>query len=356
MSSGPDGLLIDRKAIVISLTVLAIGVIGALDYVTGPRVSFLAFYLLPTAWITARLGRRAGMAAAVLSGVVALAANDLLRHDMQDPDTEVWNMLLRIVTFVVVVELVHRVREEARGARAAERRSREFLAAAAHQLRTPLAGIRSTVDALLVGGGTSPEQEQLLVNLSRESSRAGRHLSSLLRMARLDQREEVPLRRTRLGALVRNELERAASTRPGLTWELCRAVDDDELDCNPDAIGEAVANLLDNAGRHARSRVDATVSAVDGNLEIAISDDGPGLPAGSAAAAFDRFVSLDHCGGTGLGLPIARAIAEAHRGTLDYANGAFVIRLPVARAAPARPVVVQEARGRAPERAPAHHH
>jgi signal transduction histidine kinase len=43
---------------------------------------------------------------------------------------------------------------------------------------------------------------------------------------------------------------------------------------------------------------------------------------------FERFVSLDHCGGTGLGLPIARGIAEAHRGTLDYAEGAFVIRLP----------------------------
>ncbi|HVM66735.1 MAG TPA: HAMP domain-containing sensor histidine kinase [Acidimicrobiales bacterium] len=338
-----------------AVTVLTTGAIGAFDYATGPRVSFLAFYLLPTAWVTARLGRRAGMAAAVLSGVVALAANDLLRHDMHDPDTQVWNMALRIVTFVVVVELVHRVREEARAARDAERRSREFLAAAAHQLRTPLAGIRSTVDALLVGGGTSPEQEHLLLNLSRESSRAGRHLSSLLRMARLDQREEVPLRRTRLDGLVHNELERAASTRPGLMWELSRVAGDTELDCNPDSIGEAVANLLDNAGRHARSRVDATVSAGDGYLEIAISDDGPGLPPGSSAAAFDRFVSLDHCGGTGLGLPIARAIAEAHRGTLDYTKGAFVIRLPVARAAPGRAPVAREAPRRSPDREPAHH-
>jgi signal transduction histidine kinase len=350
MSSGPED-----RAVAISVAVLAIGAIGALDYVTGPHVSFLAFYLLPTAWVTARLGRRAGIAAAVLSGLVALAANDVFRHDVQNPDTEVWNMVLRIITFVVVVELVHRVREEARAAREAERRSREFLAAAAHQLRTPLAGIRSTVDALLVGGGTTPEQEHLLVNLSRESSRAGRHLSSLLRMARLDQREEVPLRRARLDQLVRDELERAATARPALTWELRRAADDSELDCNPDAIGEAVANLFDNAGRHARSRVEATVAAVDGHLEIAVSDDGPGLPEGSFAAAFDRFVSLDHCGGTGLGLPIARAIAETHRGTLEYAQGVFVIRLPVGRTAPARAPLPRDAGSLPPVPAPAHH-
>jgi signal transduction histidine kinase len=329
MSSGPDAPALEGRAVAVAVALAAVATvaIGAVDYATGPHVSLLAFYLIPTAWVTAKVGRWAGLGAAVLAGLVAFMARDVLTHEY-GADTEAWNMVVRMVTFVVVVELVHRAREEAGAAQQARRRSQEFLATAAHQLRTPLAAIQSTVDALLVGGGATPEQEHLLVNLGREASRAGRQLSSLLRMARLDQHEEVPVRPVQLDALVRAELERAASARPGLTWELHRTADDSRAECNPDAIGEAVANLLDNAGRHARTRVDATVSRADGAVEIAVRDDGPGLPAGAASAAFGRFVSLDHRGGTGLGLPIARAIAEAHRGTLDYERGAFVLRLP----------------------------
>jgi two-component system, OmpR family, sensor kinase len=62
-------------------------------------------------------------------------------------------------------------------------------------------------------------------------------------------------------------------------------------------------------------------------VEIAVIDDGSGLPSGSVAPAFERFVSLDGHGGSGLGLPIARGIAEAHEGTLSYEDGAFVISL-----------------------------
>jgi len=312
----------------IGVAVLAIAAIGTVDYAIGPHVSLLAFYLVPGAWVTVHAGRRAGFAAAVLAAVTAFTANVLLHPHAQDMDANLWNTLLRMVTFAIVVELVHRVREQARAARAAERRSQEFLASAAHQLRTPLAGIRATVDALLVSGNVTAQQEELLVKLSRESSRAGRHLSSLLRMARLDQNEDVPLRNVDLDELLRVEVERAASTRPGVAWDLRPSANNPLLVGNPDAIGEAVANLLDNAGRHARTRVDVTVLRSGGEVEIRVRDDGPGLPAGAEATVFERFVSLDHQGGSGLGLPIARGIVEAHRGRLDYVDGAFVIRLP----------------------------
>ncbi|HZQ85590.1 MAG TPA: HAMP domain-containing sensor histidine kinase [Acidimicrobiales bacterium] len=316
-----------RPVLAVAASVFGVAVIGALDYASGPTISFLAFYLIPPAWATVHAGRRAGVATAGLCVLASYTANDLLQaHSHTDPD--LWNAALRLVTFLVVVELVHRVVEQARSAREAQRRSQEFLASAAHQLRTPLAGIRSTVDALLLGWECPPEQEQLLVNLSRESARAAKHLSALLRMARLDQHEEVPFRRVAVDQVVRAELERAAATRPGLTWELRPRAADSAVVGNSDAIGEAVANLFDNAARHARTKVEASVTCADGHVEIAVRDDGPGLPAHAAAAAFERFVSLDHCGGTGLGLPIARGIAEAHHGSLDYCDGAFVIRLP----------------------------
>ncbi len=329
MSSDRDWLnasLSPRAAV--GIAVLAILAIGTVDYATGPHVSLLAFYLLPSAWVTVQAGRRAGFVAAALAAVTALTANVLLQRRPQDVDANLWNTLVRMITLIVVVELVHRVREQARSARLAQRRSQEFLASAAHQLRTPLAGIRATVDALLVAGDVTPQQEELLVKLSRESSRAGRHLGSLLRMARLDQNEDVPLRNVDLDQVISVEVERAGATRPAVAWEVCPGATGTSLEGNPDAIGEAIANLLDNAGRHARARVCVTVSRSDGHVEVIVRDDGPGVPAGAEATVFERFVSLDHQGGSGLGLPIARGIVEAHRGSLDYTGGAFVIRLP----------------------------
>jgi signal transduction histidine kinase len=75
------------------------------------------------------------------------------------------------------------------------------------------------------------------------------------------------------------------------------------------------------------------VGATAGTIEIAVSDDGPGLPNGTAERAFERFVSLDGEGGSGLGLPIARGLIESQGGRLVYERGKFVIRLPNRRSA-----------------------
>jgi len=226
------------------------------------------------------------------------------------------------------------VRQQALAARDAEQHGREFLAFAAHQLRTPLAAIRSTVEALVVSNDEL-DREHLLSGLARESARAGRLVSSLLRVARLDQHEPLPLRRADVGELARAEIDRAGAAWPTSVWDLETADGPVEILCNPDALAKAIAALLDNGRRHARSRVTVTVRAFANAVEIAIRDDGPGLPPGQAEAAFQRFVSLDGRGGSGLGLPIARGIAEAHGGKLTYEDGTFTIHLP--RLSPADP-------------------
>jgi signal transduction histidine kinase len=312
----------------VALAFAAIAVIGLIDYWSPQGLSLSAFYLLPIVGATVAGGRRAGLAAALCGAAAALVSNDLLPAHAPATAISLWNASFRLVIFGIIVVLVDRGRRQAAAARAAERRTREFLASAAHQLRTPLAGIRSTVDTLLLDGDLDDHQEQLLITVTREASRAGRHLASLLRVARLDQHEPMPVRRLPLGPLLREELERAAARRPGLTWELQPGMDGTDVTCNPDAIGEAVANLLDNAGRHARTRVDASVGPSGDHVEVVVRDDGPGLPADLTEAVFRRFVSLDQHGGSGLGLPIARGLAEAHHGTLDYRDGGFVLRLP----------------------------
>ena len=102
----------------------------------------------------------------------------------------------------------------------------------------------------------------------------------------------------------------------------------------------AVRNLGENAARHANSSVRFSVREFDGHGEVAVTDDGPGIPADQHGAVFERFTRVDGArtadeGGTGLGLAIALEIASRHGGTItidpDHAPGTrFVLAIPLA--------------------------
>jgi signal transduction histidine kinase len=302
--------------------------IGIVDCLTGPLWSMSVFYLIPTALGTVISGRRLGFVLTALSGASGLLSDVVLQPSYHHRAVAAWNVLFMVVTLMIVVELVHRSRQRAVDALQVEENSRQFLAAAAHQLRTPLAGIRSTTDALMMAPDLDIEQQELLAALVREADRGGRLVRSLLRVARLDQHEALPLETTDLGLLLQDESIRASSAWPQLDWS-CQTPDVPVLArCSAAALSEAVANLLDNAHRHARTRIVVTLSEHGGHAEIVVNDDGPGLSSSSVATAFERFVSLDGQGGSGLGLPIAEGIAHAHGGILEYRDGAFLLRVP----------------------------
>jgi PAS domain S-box-containing protein len=216
-------------------------------------------------------------------------------------------------------------------ARRSEARSRRFLADAAHQLRSPITGIRACSETLL-RGVPETERDRLMMHLVRETSRSSRLLGGLLRLARLDEGHELAPEPSDLAALCEGEAERArtlaphleivvdASGRPATAPDLDRA-----------AMQEILGNLVDNARRHAIERIDLTVSRAGETVEVRVTDDGPGMTAEEAERAFERFVSLDGRGGSGLGLPIARALAVAQGGDLRYeaSQKAFVLRLPL---------------------------
>jgi two-component system, OmpR family, sensor kinase len=212
-------------------------------------------------------------------------------------------------------------------ARAAEVRSRRFLADAAHQLRTPVAGLRAASEALLRAPDTA-DRDRLLEHLAREAARAGRRLDALLRVAELDRGDSPHLEAADLVAVVEDELDRQRPLAPSLTFAL-HGPPSLPVQVDVEGLREAIANLLDNARRHARDRVEVTVTGDRTIATVRVADDGPGLPAGEEEAVFGRFVSLDDRGGSGLGLPIARSIARVHGGDVRWAGGAF--ELAVAR-------------------------
>jgi signal transduction histidine kinase len=303
--------------------------ISLVDYATGRDLSLAVFYLLPVTVGTVLVGTLGGLALAAESAGAWVLADVFIHRAATGAGVQMWNGLLRFAILAIVVLLLSGLREALDIARLSERRGREFLAYAAHQLRTPVAGIRSSAEALLLGGAT-PEQERLLLHLTTESARAGHLVASLLRVARIDQGEPLEQRSSDIRALCEAETARVQELAPAIRMQL--HVEEDvprELLLSPDATAEALANLLDNARRHAVSLIAVGAAVAGGVVELTVSDDGPGLPPGAEATAFDRFVSLDGRGGAGLGLAIARSLTEAQGGSLTYRAGSFVLALPL---------------------------
>ncbi len=212
-------------------------------------------------------------------------------------------------------------------ARESEARSRRFLADVAHQLGTPITGIRTCAETLLRGASPAA-RDRLLAGVVGEAARAGRLMASLLQMARLDRGEPVAPAPCDLIALCEEEAARARRLAPELAISVTTgAVSDDKPELDANAIAEILGNLLDNARRHARTCIDLAVSFDAHEAEVQVADDGPGLAQANHERAFERFESLDGKGGSGLGLPIARGLARAHGGDLTYEDGIFLLRL-----------------------------
>ncbi len=229
-------------------------------------------------------------------------------------------------TLDVTLQALRQALEEARSS---EERMQRFLADAAHQLRTPMAGIRVAAEMLLLGPDER-HRDDLMTLLIRETERATDLMASLLAMARTEQGVESERQPADLVVLCELEAERARSLAPNLSV-VVEAPDGLPLVVlDPRGLREMLANLLDNARRHARSKVAIEVDGAIASdvVSIAVSDDGPGVAPQQSDRIFDRFVSLDGEGGSGLGLSIARAVARAHGGDLGYDGGRFVATLP----------------------------
>lgn len=259
-------------------------------------------------------------------GDVARTARDITEGDLSrrlevhEQDDELGEM---VAAFNDMLDALERSLERTRSSELASRR---FLADAAHQLRTPAAGIRASV-ATVLRTGSPEEREQLLDNLAAETARMSRLLSSLLRVARLDAGEPGTRAPADLAAVVRSIVDRRKPRYPSLDFEVL-APGPVEAVVDAQAIEEALDNLVDNACRFARTTVRIEIHAAPDSVRIVVDDDGPGIPDADRERVFERFVSLDGVGGSGLGLPIARGIAELHGGSLVASDDGLVLHLP----------------------------
>jgi signal transduction histidine kinase len=320
-----------HRNLVTTYLFLGLLAIGVADSVTGSTMSYGVFYVLIVVAVTVVAGARMGFAGALLSAVAWGTADIITSEARISISMDIWNLATRFAVHVIVVLLIAAVFEALRAARESDARSRAFLATAAHQLRTPIAALSASVEALLLQGST-PSQERLLANVAGETSRLGRLAGSLLRTARLDQGETLHPQATDLRELLRHEVDRARQLSV-VEYRLTVQPDvPDRIVLDPDATTETITNLLDNARRHATTLVVVAVSAAEGQIIVEVWDDGPGLPTGAETRAFDRFVTLDGRGGTGLGLAIARELAQRQGGDLAYDGKAFVLTVPLHQA------------------------
>lgn len=300
----------------------------------------LAFTLVPVLLALAVVGGWA-LATQALAPVAAMARQarqmgaDRLgdRLEAPNPDDELGRLA------AVLNELLDRIQ-------GAFDRMRQFVADASHELRTPVGVIRSGAAVALTPPVTIEECVETLRIIDDQAARLGRLVDDMFTLARADAgdpallaREPVPL-----GELIASC---AAAAQPlaaaaGVSFEFTEPQEQERF-CIGDRVRleQMVMNLVSNAIRHSGSggRVRLALDFDDGDAVVAVSDNGPGVPVESRHAIFDRFVRLDpararETGGGGLGLPIARWVAEAHGGSIAVGEApgggaAFVVRLPL---------------------------
>nr|WP_246324191.1 ATP-binding protein [Petropleomorpha daqingensis] len=214
-------------------------------------------------------------------------------------------------------------------------RQRRFVADAAHELRTPLARIRTQLEVDRAHPGTA-DAAVTSASVLAETERMQRLVDDLLLLARSDAGAG-GLRAA--GPVDLDEV--VAEQARGRPLVDCSRVVPVQVAGDPVELERAVANLLDNAVRHARTRVTVTLAEADDAAVLTVADDGPGIPEAARELVFERFTRLDEAravddGGAGLGLAIARDIAERHGGRLALTGGSdFVLTFPLHRGAPA---------------------
>jgi signal transduction histidine kinase len=217
-------------------------------------------------------------------------------------------------------------------------RQRRFVADASHELRSPLARMRAELEVDREHPG-SADPAGTARSVLDEVDALQRLVDDLLLLAQGDAGAAGPPEEAvDLDEVVGRLAARARAAGPALDTQGVRPV---QVRGNPREVERAVGNLLDNAVRHARSRVTVTVVESSGTAVLTVADDGPGIAAADRDRVFERFTRLDEArssdrGGAGLGLAIARDVAQRHGGDLRLDAGGprgarFVLTLPVTR-------------------------
>nr|WP_205650451.1 HAMP domain-containing sensor histidine kinase [Actinoplanes solisilvae] len=275
-----------------------------------------------------------------------------------DPHTEPGRLGLALNS------MLGRIEAEVGARTASERRMRQFLADASHELRTPLTSIRGFAE-LHRGGGV--RSGAALDRIEREAARMSVLVEDMLMLARLDQRRPLARKPVDLLEVAADTLRDAHARSPDRPVALAGLTDEDDtfepatVLGDEHALRQVAVNLVANALQHtsAGTRVTVRVGVVDARppgkdsvvsgpvpagdarlAVLAVSDDGPGIPAEHASRVFERLYRADPSrfrgkgGGSGLGLSIVAAIVHSHGGWVELdsppgGGATFRVLLPI---------------------------
>jgi two-component system OmpR family sensor kinase len=277
------------------------------------------------------------------SGDVALAERVSERDT--DPRTEVGQVGLALNKMLDNVDSALQARHES------ETRVRQFVADASHELRTPLASIRGYAElSRREPEPVPPTVTHALARVESETARMSALVEDLLLLARLDAGRPLETEPVHLTMLAVDAVSDARAAAPDRHWRLDLPEEPVEVTGDAHRLHQVVANLLANARTHTPvgTTVTTTVRRQDGHVQIAVHDDGPGVPAPLQANVFERFTRGDDSryrgtngnghrnghghGSTGLGLSIVAAVTQAHGGRVELdshpGDTTFVVTLP----------------------------
>ncbi|HEU0199875.1 MAG TPA: PAS domain S-box protein [Burkholderiaceae bacterium] len=248
--------------------------------------------------------------------------------------------------------------------READRRKDQFLAMLAHELRNPLAPIRNAAQILKVKGLPDPDLAWSREVIERQLQHMTRLLDDLLDVSRVS-RDRLELRRERvdLAQVLQSALETSRPLIDAEGHELSVRLPDEPvyLDGDPVRLAQVFSNLLNNAARYmdARGRIRVVAERTGAHVSVSVQDAGLGIAPEVLPHIFEMFhqgqtAGASAKGGMGIGLSLARRLVELHGGSLEGRSAGpgqgseFIVRLPVADAAP----VTADADAAAEERTP----
>jgi two-component system phosphate regulon sensor histidine kinase PhoR len=227
--------------------------------------------------------------------------------------------------------------------RRADRIRQDFVANVSHELRTPLTAVRGYVEALLDETPAADRTREYAEVIARHSARMERLVNDLLRLARLDARQEAldlaPCDVRQLFETIRDDFAAAIDAkRQRLTIEVPPEADLVQADAAK--LHDIVRNLVENAVHYSPDGAEVRLASArgDGTFTITVADTGPGVPPQDLSRVFERFYRVDPSrtrpGGTGLGLAIVKHLAELHGGRVSAANrpaggAVFTVTLPL---------------------------
>jgi two-component system OmpR family sensor kinase len=268
----------------------------------------------------------------------AIADGDLsARLPEVNPNTEVGRLTGSLNTMLSRIEESFAVRTES------ENKLRRFVADASHELRTPLTAIRGFAELHRQGAVTGEDKtKELISRIEKESIRMSSLVEDLLLLARLDQSRELTIDPVDINHLVNEAIASAKAAGP--SHEITLKSSSDEVFVLGDSmrIHQAVSNLLANARTHtpAGTKIEMEILQSESEVQISVSDNGPGLLPEDQTRIFERFFRADPSRarvsgeGSGLGLAIVDAVMKAHGGSVEVLSelnqGAkFTLHFPV---------------------------